>query len=360
MEDVIRYATQEGSGRSKQNKRKSILFTSRDTQTDRKVETLPKRTVPLAKCQSIQNVHFISGRSVGRVAGINAVQSASMSNLNLDCPELVERDPEIQSPTRITSRPNAHGHRFLNAIKRYLSLKSSSVTGYRSSSGNSKRPSSAGQDGLKAALWSPRQVQSAGGGVFRPNSARGSTLILIASPDCVAMYGQRAQLEMMFPDYPIEALKSFSSAFIDSKLVYQPDDTSSGDGDGYSSSSFNSVSSLPKRSSSASSDSTVVSSGHSDLLLRLFQRHIQPQGFVITVQSHWRNNETLEFHYQWLLHKKNNSKTSGRNSARRRSSQPGGMVSAASTTTVNHPVARRASVLQRLFNKSELTLHTDV
>lgn len=350
VEDVIRYATQEGSGRSKQSKRRSVLFTTRDTQ-DRKVETLPKR-VPMAKCQSIQNVHFISDRSA---TGIETVQSASMSDLNVERPDTEIRDQnlDVQSTARC-NRANIHGHRFLNAIKRYLSLKS--ANGNHRQTGP-KRPS---QDGGNAAMWNPRQVNTAGGGgVFRPNSARGSTLILIAAPDSVTVYGQRNQLEIMFPDYPIEALRSFSSAFIDSKLVYQPDDTSSGgDVDGYSSSSFTSVSSLPKRSSSAGSDSTVSSVAHSDLLLRLFQRHIQPLGFAITVQSHWRTNDTLEMNHQWILHKKYNSKQSG-GSGRRRSSNAG-MFAAASTTTINHPVTRRASVLQRLFNKSELTLHTDV
>ena len=365
VEDVIRYATSEGSGRNKQSKRRSVLFSARDTtSSDKKVETLPNR-VPLAKCQSIQNVHVICGRSTCRSAGIEVVQSASMSDLNTERPdtEIKDQNLEVQSTATRCNRNNVHGHRFLNAIKRYLSLKSSSANGSHRQTGP-KRPSQA-ENGAKAAtaIWSPRQVNNtaAGGGVFRPNSARGSTIILIAAPDSVTVYGQRHQLENMFPDYPIEALKSFSSAFIDSKLVYQPDDTSSGgDIDGCSSSSFNSVSSLPKRSSSAGSDSTAISSiGHSDLLLRLFQRHIQPLGFAVTVQSYWRNADSLETHHQWILHKKHNSKMSV-GSGRRRSSHAGMLFAAVSTTTINHPVTRRASVLQRLFNKSALTLHTDV
>lgn len=359
VEDVIRYATQEGSGRSKQNKRRSVLFSARDaTNSDRKAETLPNR-VPLAKCQSIQNVHIVCGRSVSRSEGIDAVQSVSMSDLNIERPDTEIRDQnlEVQSAATRCNRTNVHGHRFLNAIKRYLSLKSSS--GSHRQTGPKRQNQENGTN--KAAIWSPRQVNTAGGGVFRPNSARGSTIILIAAPDSVTVYGQRFQLENMFPDYPIEALKSFSSAFIDSKLVYQPDDTSSGgDIDGYSSSSFNSVSSLPKRSSSAGSDSTGIGSsiGNSDLLLRLFQRHIQPLGFAVTVQSYWRTADSLETHHQWILHKKHNSKLSV-GSGRRRSSHAG-MFAAVSTTTINHPVTRRASVLQRLFNRSALTLHTDV
>ena len=364
VEDVIRYATSEGSGRNKQSKRRSVLFSARETASnDKKVETLPNR-VPLAKCQSTQNVHVICGRSTGRSAGIEVVQSASMLDLNMERPyaKIKDQNLEVQSTATRCNRSNVHGHRFLNAIKRYMSLKSSSAKDSHRQTGP-KRPSQA-ENGTKAAttMWSPRQVNTAAeGGVFRPNSARGSTIILIAAPDSVTVYGQRHQLENMFPDYPIEALKSFSSAFIDSKLVYQPDDTSSGgDIDGYSSSSFNSVSSLPKRSSSAGSDSTDVSTiGHSDLLLRLFQRHIQPLGFAVTVQSYWRNADSLETHHQWILHKKHNSKMSV-GSGRRRSSHAGMLFAAVSTTTINHSVTRRASVLQRLFNKSALTLHTDV
>ena len=356
----MRYATQEGSGRSKTNKRRSILFSSRDSQyADRKVETLPKR-VPMVKCQSIQNVNLVSSRSLGRTSGVNVVQSASLSDLNVDRLEgEVHRESSNHEnqPMKKSSRGgtnDTHSHRFLNAIKRYLSLKSFN---HGSSQTATKRQTS-GQDGAKATIWSPRQVQPTGNGVFRPNSARGSTLILISGLDNVVVYGQRIQLEIIFADYPIEALRSFSSVFIDSKLIYSPDDSSaSGDGDGYSSSSFNSVSSLPKRSGSASSNSTA-SVGQSDLLFRLFRQQIQPHGFVITVQSYWRNNDSLEIHHQWLLHKKHSSKQSG--SGRRRSSQPSGITSSVSTTTLSNPVGRRASVLQRLFNKSELTLHTDV
>lgn len=349
----MRYATQEGSGRSKLNKRRSILFTSRDSQnSERKSETLPKR-VPMVKCQSIQNVNAVSSRSLGRTSGVSVIQSASLSDLNVDRLEGEVRDHEIQ-PIKKSSRTSDHSHRFFNAIKRYLSLKSSGVNHCQP---GIKRQSGGGQDGTKATIWSPRQVQPTGNGVFRPNSARGSTLILISGLDSVIVYGQRIQLEIIFPDYPIEPLRSFSSVFIDSKLTYSPDDSASADGDGYSSSSFNSASSLPKRSNSASSNSTA-SIGQSDLLSRLFHQQMQPQGFVITVQSYWRNSDTLEIHHQWLLHKKLNAKQSG--SGRRRSSQSPGMTSSVSTTTLSNPVGRRASVLQRLFNKSELTLHTDV
>ncbi|XP_046440029.1 uncharacterized protein LOC124191086 [Daphnia pulex] len=359
VEDVIRYATQEGSGRSKQNRRRSVLFTTRDTQSERKVETLPKR-VPMAKCQSIQDVHFIGSCSTGRVAGVDVVQSVSMSDLNMERAENeIREQPSTEKCSRTTNIQ--HGNRFLNAIKRYLSLKSSGSSGSHRQNGNKRNSDGPNKS---AAIWSPRQVNTASGGVFRPNSARGSTLILIATPDSVTVFGQRNQLEMMLPDFPIEALRSFSSAFIDSKLVYQPDDTSSGgDIDGYSSSSFTSVSSLPKRSSSTSSESTAVpTTAHSDLLFRLFQRHIQPLGFNVTVQSHWRSNDTLETHHQWLLHKKHNSKQSIGTSSGRRRHTHAGMASAMSTTTINQQtsVTRRASVLQRLFNKSALTLHTDL
>ncbi len=359
VEDVIRYATQEGSGRSKQNRRRSVLFTTRDTQSERKVETLPKR-VPMAKCQSIQDVHFIGSCSTGRVAGVDVVQSVSMSDLNMERAENeIREQPSTEKCSRTTNIQ--HGHRFLNAIKRYLSLKSSGASGSHRQNGNKRNSDGPNKS---AAIWSPRQVNVTSGGVFRPNSARGSTLILIATPESVTVFGQRSQLEMMLPDFPIEALRSFSSAFIDSKLVYQPDDTSSGgDIDGYSSSSFTSVSSLPKRSSSTSSESTAVpTTAHSDLLFRLFQRHIQPLGFHVTVQSHWRSNDTLETHHQWLLHKKHNSKQSIGTSSGRRRHTHAGMASAMSTTTINQQtsVTRRASVLQRLFNKSALTLHTDL
>jgi len=361
VEDVIRYATQEGSGRSKQNRRRSVLFTTRDTQPERKVETLPKRG-PMAKCQSIQDVHFISSYSTGRVAGVDVVQSVSMSDLNMERAENeIREQPSTEKGSRTTNIQ--HGHRFLNAIKRYLSLKSSGAGGSHRQNGNKRHSDGPNKS---AAIWSPRQVNASSSGVFRPNSARGSTLILIATPDSVTIFGQRNQLEIMLPDFPIEALRSFSSAFIDSKLVYQPDDTSSGgDVDGYSSSSFTSVTSLPKRSSSTSSESTAVgvpTTAHSDLLLRLFQRHIQPLGFNVTVQSHWRSNDTLETHHQWLLHKKHNSKQSIGTSSGRRRHTHAGMASAMSTNTINQQtsVTRRASVLQRLFNKSALTLHTDL
>lgn len=356
MEDVIRYATQEGSGRSKQSKRRSILFTTRDnTEPDRKVDN-----VPLAKYQSIQNVHFINDRA----AGAETAQSASMSDLSVErSAELEIRDQNGDPKLSTRQQQNVHGHRFLNAIKRYLSLKPSIASNRCPSN---KRTSTVADDAkAAAAVWSPRSnsVGGGGGGVFRPNSARGSTLVLIAAPDTVTIFGQRTQLEAMFPEYPIEALRSFSSAFIDSKLIYQPDDTSSGGGDidAYSSSSFNSGSSLPKRgSSSVSSDgSSGGSGGNSELLYRLFQRHIQPLGFTVTVQSHWRNIDSLETHHQWLLHKKHNSKHLGNSTGRRRFSHAG-MMAAVSTTTLNNPVARRASVLQRIFNKSAINLHTDV
>ena len=367
VEDVIRYATQEGSGRSKQNRRRSILFTTRDTQSDRKVETLPKRG-PMAKCQSIQDVHFIGGGSTSRVDGVDVAQSVSMSDLNMERAENeIREQPATTDKCSRTTNNVQHGHRFLNAIKRYLSLKSSGASGgSHRQSGNKRHSSSSDGPNKSAAIWSPRQVNVTSGGVFRPNSARGSTLILIATPDTVTVFGQRHQLEIMLPDFPIEALRSFSSALIDSKLVYQPDDTSSGgDVDGYSSSSFTSVSSLPKRSSSSSSSSestAVPSTAHSDLLLRLFQRHIQPLGFNITVQSHWRSNDTLETHHQWLLHKKLNSKQSIGTSSGRRRHTHAGMAPAMSTNTINQQtsVTRRASILQRLFNKSALTLHTDL
>lgn len=313
----------------------------------------------MAKCQSIQDVHFIGGCSLGRVAGVEVVQSVSMSDLNTEhCESEIRDQPETEKCSRKINIQ--HGHRFLNAIKRYLNLKSS---GSNQRQTGAKRQS----DGpnKSAAIWSPRQVNTTGGGVFRPSSARGSTLILIATPDNVTVFGQRPQLEMILPDFPIEALRSFSSAFIDSKLVYQPDDSSSsGDTDGNSSSSFTSASSLPKRaSSSTSSESTttnVPSNAHSDLLVRLFQRHIQPLGFVITVQSHWRTIDSLEIHHQWLLHKKHSSKSNGTSSGRRRHTHAG-MAPAMSATTINQTsVTRRASVLQRLFNKSALTLHTDL
>lgn len=357
VDDVIRYATQEGSARSKQNRRRSILFTTRDT--DRKVETLPKR-VSMAKCQSIQDVHFIGGCSLGRVTGVEAIQSVSMSDLNTEHGECEIRDqPSTDKCNRTTN--TQHAHRFLNAIKRYLSLKSSGSN--QRKTGNKRQSDGANKS---ATIWSPRQVNTAGGGVFRPSSARGSTLILIATPDSVTVFGQRPHLELMLPDFPIEALRSFSSAFIDSKLVYQPDDnSSSGDVDGYSSSSFTSGSSLPKRaSSSTSSESTatsIPSSAHSDLLVRLYQRHIQPLGFVVTVQSHWRAIDSLETHHQWLLHKKHSSKQSNGTSSGRRRHTHAGMAAAMSATTINQTsVTRRASVLQRLFNKSALTLHTDL
>lgn len=368
----MRYATHDASGRSKSksSKRRAALFTlprqtgASSRSVERKAsDTLPKRAgdSSLAKYQSVQNLHVVADRPSYEVDnGPMGVQSASLSNL--DAENEVELREQHFNKSQLTlnrcSRP-AGGHRFLNAVKRYLSIKPAESQPACSSA---KRASSSLESG---SVWRPNQKGS-GGGVFRPHSARGVTLVLQAAADGVAIYGQRAILESIFPEYHVTSLRSFSSAFIDSKVVYQTEEHSSGFDiyDGYSSSSY--TSSLPKRSNSSdgsyySSGSGSSTSSQSELLTSLYHQRIKPIGFAITVQSNWRDKHTLEVYHQWLLHKKNNSKSMGR-----RLSQPNVSTalshSPSAGTTGNNPVTRRASVIQRFFNRSALTLNmsTDV
>lgn len=380
----MRYATQDTSGRSKSKsaKRRATVFTlPRQASAgvgarERKAsDTLPKRAdSSLAKYQSVQSLHVVADRSSYEPDN-GPAHSSSLSNLDaeneVDLREQHSNKSQLAPPTGRCSRPaSSGGHRFLSAVKRYLSLKSSDSQREPVFSSAKRAPSSvsvstAGEGGP---AWRPIH---AGGGVFRPNSARGATLVLLAAADGVAVYGQRATLESLFPEYRVTSLRSFSSALIDSKVVYQTDEHSSGFDiyDGYSSSSYNSnTSSLPK--SRNSSDGSFYSSGsgsstssQSELLASLYHQRIKPGGFAVTVQSNWRDKHTLEVYHQWLLHRKNNSKSTAR-----RLSHPNVLTalstspSAGATGAVSNPVTRRPSVIQRFFNKSALTLHmsTDV
>ena len=108
-----------------------------------------------------------------------------------------------------------------------------------------------------------------GGGVFRPASAQGTTLVLIAAADYVTVYGQRPELECIFgADYQVVSLRTTSSAFIDAQLIYQPPDNDSVDDQNQ-----------PQQQQRNRT--------RSELLWRLYQQRIRSRGFVITVQTHW-------------------------------------------------------------------------
>ena len=112
------------------------------------------------------------------------------------------------------------------------------------------------------------------GGVFRPASAQGTTLVLIAAPDYVTVYGQRAELESIFgTDYQVVSLRTTSSAFIDAQLIYQPADAADIVDD--------------ERRQQQQQPPLQRNRLRSELLWRLYQQRIRSRGYVITVQTHW-------------------------------------------------------------------------
>ena len=112
------------------------------------------------------------------------------------------------------------------------------------------------------------------GGVFRPASAQGTTLVLIATPDYVTVYGQRTELESIFgTDYQVVSLRTTSSAFIDAQLIYQPADAADIVDD--------------ERRQQQQQQPLQRNRLRSELLWRLYQQRIRSRGYVITVQTHW-------------------------------------------------------------------------
>jgi hypothetical protein len=329
VEDVIRNATQDGSARGKNKKRQQLLFTANgtaksstikggDLRIDRRDVDISRRS-SLTKALSFQNISDLDD-----MASNLGKHSVSMNNLMLENEVKGCGDSPLQSKCRMT----VSGHRFLAIVKRYLSLKSNTKIVVDNKQISTVRKSKS------STVWNPRDG-GGGGGVFRPTSAQGATLVLVAEPDYVTVFGQRSELELLFPDCQVVPLRTTSSAFIDAQLVYQPDDPSVTD-----ETSSDLECPTPRRSST------------SEVLWRIYKHRIQSRGFCVTVQSHWRDKETLEDHYQWLLHKKSNTK----NSTGRRSNL--NLVSNGSNNVpLNAPLGRRTSVLQRLFQRSSLTVH---
>jgi len=246
--------------------------------------------------------------------------------------------------------------RFLSVIKRYLNVKSKemnendavathphvvrlSTSASRSHSSLLNLWNSSGNHGGSAVGPS--------GGVFRPASAQGTTLVLIAAPDYVTVYGQRAELESIFgTDYQVVSLRTTSSAFIDAQLIYQPADAA----DIVDNERRQQLQQPPLQRHRL----------RSELLWRLYQQRIRSRGYVITVQTHWRDKATLETHHQWLLHRKSGWKNSSSRRAYLSLTLPSSSSVASAPSAVQNLLGRRASVMQRLFHKSTLSLHTEV
>ena len=98
--------------------------------------------------------------------------------------------------------------------------------------------------------------------------------MLIAAPDYVTVYGQRAELESIFgTDYQVVSLRTTSSAFIDAQLIYQPADAA----DIVDNERRQQLQQPPLQRHRL----------RSELLWRLYQQRIRSRGYVITVQTHW-------------------------------------------------------------------------
>ena len=306
MEDVIRNATQDGSARGKSNKRRhQSLFGAEAPRGAVKSEPVKENADPTpnpfhadgrprSASLSKRALSFQNIADLDDVKALNlAKHSVSMNSLVLDADVKGCADAGLPPSTKCQQqRVSLNGHRFLAIVKRYLSLKSTSKA-----ADHTIRKSKS----CTPTLWSPRDGGGGGGGgVFRPTCAQGATLVLVAEPDYVTVFGQRSQLELIFPDCHVVPLRTTSSALIDAQLVYQPDEERVVDGD-ESASDLDAA--VPKRSSSA------------EILWRLYRHRIQARGFNLTVQSQWRDRQSLGDHHQWLLYKKNNAKSSSSSSS---------------------------------------------
>ena len=275
---------------------------------NRSSSNMDVRRLPLCKSVSFQNL----GRDSSQVVSANVIaNSVSMSSLAVE--------NEGQTAKYQSSRSWPNGQRFFTIIKRYLSVKSIRKTGgdieKQHIHQGVRRSETFGSPGQ----WNPRQ-----GGVFRPSCAQGATLVLVAYIDDVTVFGQRVELEKIFPEGQVIPLRTTSSAFIDAKLHHQTEQWVN-----------DAPSSLTKR--------------RSELLSRIYKQQIQRHGFTITVQSEWRDRETLIYHFQWLLHKKSSLK----NTTARKTYQ-----SAPPNIPLGNSLGRRTSVLQRFFQRNSLAANT--
>jgi len=311
VDDVLRNATQEAYKR-----RYAVVPCTRSVDADHRP--------PLSSSLSVHNVN----------GSTSDLMNGAMRQLPVRC-----------------SQASLNGHRrFLNVVKKYLNVKSNSLNDNEHGDGAHAHPN--GQADVVRVTSNERRSHSSllnlwnssastpgtGGGVFRPASAQGTTLVLIAAADYVTVYGQRPELECIFgADYQVVSLRTTSSAFIDAQLIYQPPDNDSVDDQNQ-----------PQQQQRNRT--------RSELLWRLYQQRIRSRGFVITVQTHWRDKATLETHHQWLLHRKSGWKYSSGRRAYLNLSLP---VSSA-PSAVQNLLGRRTSVMQRFFHKSALSLHSEV
>ena len=73
-----------------------------------------------------------------------------------------------------------------------------------------------------------------------------------------------------------------------------------------------------------------------------------------------KDKATLETHHQWLLHRKSGWKYSSGRRGYLSLSLPSSSAVSSAPSAVQNLLGRRASVMQRLFHKSTLSLHTEV